>query len=483
MKEKRLLIVEDSKTQLLFLQMAFEKEGYDVITAEDGLEGVSRAFLDNPDLIVSDIMMPELSGYQLCRLLKNDERVANIPIILLTSLDQPQDKFWGIRAGAEKYLVKSSDFSLLREAVKILLKKTKNSTVSKKKTPVDQKSLSWQSINSNLNQLLDKMLFESILSNEAKRLARSISNPDNLIKEVAVLVNSLIDYSCLSICLLDNNEAKLYYDIKHPLPEIEIQKVTDHLLSTVGFKPEKDDIEISFLQDSPEKNNTATSQIMSRLMIPLKIHEGCLGYLSIYSIKESAFSYESENILHLLVNDFSMVFKLMQLYGEVKRLSITDGLTKLYNKQYFQEVFEKEFERSKRYNKNLSLIMIDIDHFKFFNDTYGHLQGDSVLSETGAILKKSVRSIDFVARYGGEEFIILTFDTGLDSAVSLAEKVRKNIENHGFKAEKGSLKVMVSMGVATMTDEVRNKFDLIKKADKALYRAKKEGRNRVCIEK
>ncbi len=110
---KRILIVDDSKTQLVSLQISLQKDEFEVITAGNGMEGVSRAFRDNPDIVISDVMMPELNGYQLCRLLKNNKETSNIPIILLTSMDQPQDRFWGIRAGADRFILKSSDYHKL----------------------------------------------------------------------------------------------------------------------------------------------------------------------------------------------------------------------------------------------------------------------------------------------------------------------------------------------------------------------------------
>jgi two-component system cell cycle response regulator len=481
MNNKRVLVIDDSKTQLVSLQMSLQKDGYDVITAGNGMEGVSRAFTDTPDIVVSDVMMPELNGYQLCRLLKNNKETSEIPIILLTSMDQPQDRFWGIRAGADRFIVKSSDFSILKETIHLLLKNSKASA-AKKKSPLKNHGASdWESIKSNLNQLLDRLLFESTLSNEVGRLANYIHDRNKLLSEASSLVNSLIEYSSLCLCLFDINGTKLYLELKQPMSDKDINEIKSHILLDIHDKQKAVEAEIHFLNNSCAVDNSASDKITARLSAPLNIHNENIGNISLYTTKSHAFDKESENIIRLLAIDFSMVLKLMLLYDETRHLSITDGLTKLYNSRYFKDIFEMEFERSKRFKKNLSMILLDIDHFKSINDTYGHLQGDSVLKEVGYILKQSVRKVDFVARYGGEEFAILAIDTDLDNTNTLAEKIRKQIEFHSFKAEKNPLKVTVSLGVASVSDDVSTYVDLIKRADDSLYKAKEGGRNRVCV--
>jgi len=474
-------VIDDSKTQLVSLQMSLQKDGFDVITACNGMEGVSRAFRDTPDIVVSDVMMPELNGYQLCRLLKNNKETSDIPIILLTSMDQPQDRFWGIRAGADRYLVKSSDFSILKETIHLLLKNSKTPIPKKKDLLKNHGAADWESIKSSLNQLLDRLLFESTLSNEVGRLANFIHDRNKLLGEASLLVNSLIDYSSLCLCLFDINVTKLYIELKQPMSDEDISEIKSHILLDIHDKQKTDEAEIHFLNNSSPIDNKADNKITARLSAPLNIHNENIGNISLYTTKSQAFDKESENIIRLLATDFSMVFKLMLLYDETRHLSITDGLTKLYNSRYFKEMFEMEFERAKRFKKNLSMILLDIDHFKSINDTYGHLQGDSVLKEIGYILKQSVRKVDFVARYGGEEFTVLAIDTDIDNTCILAEKIRKQIEFHRFKAEKNPLKVTVSLGVASISEDVSNYLDLIKRADDSLYKAKEGGRNRVCV--
>lgn len=157
-----------------------------------------------------------------------------------------------------------------------------------------------------------------------------------------------------------------------------------------------------------------------------------------------------------------------------------DGLTGLYNHRYFQETLSKDFQRAVRYKESLSCIMFDIDHFKKFNDTYGHQTGDVVLKTLGGLIKELMRDSDLAARYGGEEFTLILYHTTKNDAVMIAERLRKTVEQHKFKSEDLILNVTISIGVASYYHpDIQDAKTLIECADKALYRAKEEGRNRV----
>src|SRR3990172_1073243 len=318
MNNKRVLVIDDSKTQLVSLQMSLQKYGYDVITAGNGMEGVNRAFRDAPDIVVSDVMMPELNGYQVCRLLKNNKETSDIPIILLTSMDQPQDRFWGIRAGADKYIIKNSDFSILKETINLLLKNSKTSSLKKKNLLDNHGAADWESIKSSLNQLLDRLLFESTLSNEVGRLANFIHDRNKLLGEASLLVNSLIDYSSLCLCLFDINGTKLYLELKQPMSDEDISEIKSHILLDIHDKQKTDEAEIHFLNNSSPIDNKADNKITARLSAPLNIHNENIGNISLYTTKSQAFDKESENIIRLRATDFSMVFKLMLLYDETE---------------------------------------------------------------------------------------------------------------------------------------------------------------------
>lgn len=169
-----------------------------------------------------------------------------------------------------------------------------------------------------------------------------------------------------------------------------------------------------------------------------------------------------------------------QYHEEIYRLMTIDGLTELHNKRYFNEAIEREASRSKRYQRTFSLVLFDIDHFKKINDTFGHLAGDSVLRQLGALVRGKVRRDDVPARTGGEEFSVIVPEVPLDGAVILAEKLRIAIEGSTFKFEGTRIPVTVSIGVAEWSDDIKDPADLVKRADERLYEAKRTGRNRVC---
>ena len=176
--------------------------------------------------------------------------------------------------------------------------------------------------------------------------------------------------------------------------------------------------------------------------------------------------------------------ELMETNRRLELLSITDGLTKLNNHRFFQDSLARAFEESQRYERPLSLAMIDIDFFKKVNDTYGHAVGDEVLKAVAKLYKESVRSTDLVARYGGEEFAIMMPETELQDAVTFAEQIRTMVESTPIETQAGPLTITISIGVASVPlTRIRTAKDLIVAADKTLYRAKKNGRNQVQAEK
>jgi diguanylate cyclase (GGDEF)-like protein len=169
-----------------------------------------------------------------------------------------------------------------------------------------------------------------------------------------------------------------------------------------------------------------------------------------------------------------------QYHEEIYRLMTVDGLTELHNKRFFNEALEREMSRTRRYAREFSLLLFDIDHFKKINDTYGHLAGDSVLRQLGALVRNKVRRDDVPARTGGEEFSVIVPEVSLEGAIQLAEKLRASIEGSVFRFEGTKIPVTVSIGVAEWTEDIQDPADLVKRADERLYEAKRSGRNRTC---
>ena len=236
--------------------------------------------------------------------------------------------------------------------------------------------------------------------------------------------------------------------------------------------------------------------IKSLLCVPLKSDEKIFGVINIVNKANAVFEKDDCQFLSVLASQAAMSLAKAKLYED----SITDGLTKLYIHRYFQSRLLEEIKRALRYNSNVSLLMIDLDHFKNLNDTYGHQQGDIVLATTSAIIKESIReNLDISCRYGGEELSVIMPETDITGAKILAERLRIKIESQIYSVNNNNLSITVSMGIATFPSdlikkddpddksEILNKTDaekkdaLIKKADEALYLAKACGRNRVIL--
>lgn len=180
--------------------------------------------------------------------------------------------------------------------------------------------------------------------------------------------------------------------------------------------------------------------------------------------------------------------KKIKLYETVRELSIIDGLTGVYVRRHFLERFDDELQRCHKYGLPLALLMLDIDHFKRYNDDFGHLVGDATLREVAGLLRHSLRNVDIVSRYGGEEFVVVIPEAKLENACEVAERIRSNIARHHFQLYEVQTRVTVSVGVCVFPEDVSNipeeknneiPFEIVRRADKALYRAKEEGRNRV----
>jgi diguanylate cyclase (GGDEF)-like protein len=208
---------------------------------------------------------------------------------------------------------------------------------------------------------------------------------------------------------------------------------------------------------------------------PLKSKRVILGELAYKGLLP-----RDEETFSILAHQFALALRRIKLYKEVEKMAVTDSLTGLHTRRHFMERFAEEFERAKLRKLPLSLLMIDIDHFKRINDQHGHLAGDMVLREVAHIVTMHTREIDISGRYGGEEFSVILPDTDKQGAMLAAERIRAAVHDRKVRAYDTALQVSLSAGVATFPDDVRDLEELLDKADWALYRAKKQGRNRVA---
>ena len=217
----------------------------------------------------------------------------------------------------------------------------------------------------------------------------------------------------------------------------------------------------------------------SVMYLPFYVEKKLLGVICISCRNPNMFEPKQVESMKVLSNQIALSLEKTHLYEEVEKLSETDSLTGLYVHRFFQDKLEAEIKRTARYGGNLALVLGDIDHFKQINDTYGHLAGDYILKTISIIMKNHTTTVDTVARYGGEEFAIIFPENDKEKAHAKAVKIRKEIEKYPFKYKDIQIKVTMSMGVAAYPGDAIARRSLIDKADKALYKAKEEGRNRV----
>lgn len=216
--------------------------------------------------------------------------------------------------------------------------------------------------------------------------------------------------------------------------------------------------------------------------VPVTARGKVLGGLFLTNkVDNQPFTQEDEDLVLGLAADAAIAIENARLFGQVQQLSITDGLTGVYNRRHFFELAEREFERAHRYERLLSAIMVDIDNFKSVNDKFGHAAGDEVLRVIARRLLDCMREVDILGRYGGEEFAVLLPENDLASAQNVAERLRRRIADAPISLEHSPLTVTISLGVATPDKGCDSLAALLERADQALYTAKQEGRNRVCI--
>jgi diguanylate cyclase (GGDEF)-like protein len=217
------------------------------------------------------------------------------------------------------------------------------------------------------------------------------------------------------------------------------------------------------------------------LILPLLVREDAIGTLALAAKRADAFGESVRPTLQVLANQLAVSLANAESVRRLEEMALTDGLTGCLNKRAFLDELGAKLRAAQRFDRSLSLIVTDLDHFKSINDTYGHATGDVVLRGLGEILRKIKRETDVVARFGGEEFCLLCEETGTEGAVQLAERVREALKETAFPTEMGKLTVTCSLGVATFPEDARNEQELFQAADMALYAGKRAGRDRVMV--
>ena len=498
MRQVTVLVVEPDLKRHKEYKTLQQKDGYQVCFAKTGTEAINAVYATIPDIIVADILLPDINGYQFCRLLKNDPVTQKIPLILVSVGDEKMDKFWGFKAGADAFIARDALAINLAKQVAMLLQIYQQIDVEEKtylrslnQVDTDESGESVTNIRTRLTQILDKALIESTLMNEFRHLNDLVHDKSLMNYMLFSLLESILDYDLAAIFYNDRNRDPRLLTFHIPdgqtvrRSELEhLKEETFHYLRGKASNPRLFDVqEMDLVGDAVEETeetqaNTATGvQYKTTYRHDIFVDEELIGHLVLYA--KPLTKFEAMFPVGLVQDEIKLLMKLRYLYSQAEILAITDGMTGLFNYRHFMMTFDREFRRARRYELDLSLAVIDIDNFKEFNDTWGHQLGDEVIRHIAQKATECFRVVDFVARYGGEEIVVIFSETPLGNAVVACERFRRLIEETPLQWKETQLPTKVSIGLASMTEKEESASDLIKKADELLYIAKKRGRNRV----
>lgn len=308
--QKKILIVEDSPTQLKKLELILSGVGYTVATAQNGVDGINKAYTENPDLIVSDILMPELNGYQFCRLIKNDPLRQHIPIILLTNLGESQDRFWGIEAGADDYIVKENEQNELIPKIEALLDRqavAEAGKVSKKSHPDRHKS--------RVNYMLDKMVLESTISAKSKEITKNTKTSKQLMNNLFELIYKLVDYSFAQFLIRARQTYYCNMDVREDLGLTkDVINAANYKISQqvkMGISPKRQRvITLNEKNILPEADKfSAESKFQSEMAFPFLVEDDTMAVLSVHHIEPRKYNSDTESTLRVISQQLLGVIK------------------------------------------------------------------------------------------------------------------------------------------------------------------------------
>ncbi len=453
----RVLVVDDILPNVKVLSAKLLSEYYDVISAYSGQEALEKIDAQHPDMVLLDVMMPGMDGFEVCQRIKSNPATMHIPVVMVTALSEVADRVKGLQAGADDFLTKPVNDTALFARVKSLLrlKMIIDEWRLREKTS-DQLGVLQATSFEEVNQLEGcKVLVVDDLPMEANRLSEILKADSLEIK--------LCTSSSETLAEIQANDYDLVI-ISLTLAAEDGLRLSSQIRSLEGARQ----LPILLVDDNIDIRKTVKG-----------LDLGANDYLLRPYDKAELIARVRSQLRRKKYQD-----KLRANYETSLSMALVDSLTGLFNRRYFNAHFDKILEKSRRESyKPVGLMVVDIDKFKSINDTYGHPVGDEVLQELAKRLMNSMRPSDMVARLGGEEFVIVMPESRPEQVQMIAERVRQLIEEKTFAIEKGAqqLPVTASIGVTVTRQEPETPDDIFKRADEGLYQAKAEGRNRVIV--
>ena len=397
---------------------------------------------------------------------------------MLTVLDKKLDKFWASQSGANRFIQKDADF---KNIIQIAEEICGEFPVSQRyKDALQTYEFDEEGIIPQINKILDDALMKATITNEFRNLIDYTSDDKVIAERIFKILSTIIEYeaACIYFHSPDGSTKKRLIFDKQGC------KLKDNVYLDIWRQVLPDfieDFEIEKVTESTSENIVESAdEFQSRKEFDFYYENNLIGKVCFYSTQNV--EWNKLKFMPTAKSELDLYLRLKFLYVKTCYLSITDELTKLYTRRHLDSVIIQEFERAKRYGTIISVAMADIDNFKMINDTYGHQAGDYVLREVSKIFIDTLRKTDFVYRYGGEEICILMPETCIQNVIMPLERIRKNIENKHFIHNNQQIQVTISVGATTYAKDMRFPSDLIERADAALYKAKKTGKNKVVIE-
>ncbi|MFN0217546.1 MAG: PleD family two-component system response regulator [Hyphomicrobium sp.] len=451
----RVLVVDDILANVKLLEARLQAEYFEVLSCHSGAEALDMLSRERVDVVLLDVMMPGMDGFEACRRIKSDPATHHLPVVMVTALDQPSDRVQGLESGADDFLTKPVDDIALVTRVKNLarLKMLNDEMMMRASTGKDM-------------GIPDDGAFTKAMSGRSGRVLVVDDHPRSAARLLEVLSKT--------------NDAFAERD-----PQVALFKLAEHnfdLLVVSLSLQNADGLRLCSQVRSLERTRHLPVIILvepgdeARLLRGLDM--GVNDYLMRPIDRHELLARVKTQIKRKRHSDF-----LRHRLAESVEMSITDALTGLHNRRYMEGHLKTLVSDSLRTGRSLSMLVADIDHFKHVNDTYGHDVGDAVLKEFAVRLKRNTRGIDLACRMGGEEFVIIMPDTEIARAYQVGERMRACVAADNFTlSPELSIRVTASVGIAALETATDSPETMFKRADNALYAAKRRGRNRVAAD-